>query len=74
MALLRRLWTEETVDFEGKYDSVAGAGINPLPVQKPIPMWIGAAGLPPTARAEEIDVAGFCALARAYADLTARKR
>ena len=47
--LLRRLWTEETVDFKGKYDTLAGAGINPLPVQRPIPMWIGAAGLP-TAR------------------------
>ena len=27
---------------------------------------LDAAGLPPTARAEEIDVPGFCALARAY--------
>ena len=44
--LLRRLWTEETVDFEGKYDSLAGAGSNPLPIQQPIPIWIGAAALP----------------------------
>ena len=44
--LLGRLWTEETVDFEGEYDSLSGAGINPLPIQQPIPMWIGAAGLP----------------------------
>jgi 16S rRNA (adenine1518-N6/adenine1519-N6)-dimethyltransferase len=28
---------------------------------------LAAAGLPPTARAEEIDVPGFCALARAFA-------
>ena len=46
MELLKRLWTEEIVDFEGKYDRFSGAGINPLPVQKPIPMWVGAAGLP----------------------------
>ena len=46
MDLLKRLWAEETVDFEGKYHSFSGAGINPLPIQKPIPMWIGAAGLP----------------------------
>jgi 16S rRNA (adenine1518-N6/adenine1519-N6)-dimethyltransferase len=30
---------------------------------------LAAAGLPPTARAEEIDVAGFCRLARSYAAL-----
>ena len=46
MELLKRWWTEEIVDFEGKYDRFSGAGINPLPVQKPIPMWVGAAGLP----------------------------
>ena len=46
IGLLRRLWTEETVDFEGRWDSVAGAGIDPLPVQRPIPLWIGASGVP----------------------------
>ena len=46
MTLLRRLWTEEVVDFEGRFDRVASAGINPLPVQRPIPMWIGASALP----------------------------
>lgn len=46
MELLRLLWTQETVDFDGKWDKVSDAGINPLPVQRPIPMWIGAAGVP----------------------------
>ena len=46
LELLRRLWTEETVDFAGRFDHVAGAGINPLPVQRPIPLWIGASSLP----------------------------
>ena len=41
--LLRQLWTQESVDFQGKWDQVSGAGILPLPVQRPIPMWIGAA-------------------------------
>jgi probable F420-dependent oxidoreductase len=40
--LLRRLWTEELVDFDGKYDTVHQAAINPLPVQRPIPLWMGA--------------------------------
>lgn len=44
--LLRRLWTEESVDFEGRWDRVPGVGLDPLPVQRPIPIWIGASGLP----------------------------
>ena len=39
--LLRALWTRESVDFEGKYHRVPQAGIKPLPVQRPIPIWIG---------------------------------
>ena len=39
--LLRRLWTEPVFDFEGRWHTVTAAGINPLPVQRPIPIWIG---------------------------------
>lgn len=39
--LLRLLWTQELVDFEGQYHTVRRAGINPLPVQRPIPIWMG---------------------------------
>lgn len=42
IALMRRLWTEESVTFEGRFDKVVGAGIAPLPVQRPIPVWLGA--------------------------------
>ena len=41
IALMRRLWTEELVDFEGRYHAVKQAGICPLPVQRPIPVWMG---------------------------------
>ena len=41
VALMRRLWTERTVTFEGKFETVTGAGLAPLPVQRPIPVWIG---------------------------------
>lgn len=41
--LLRRLWTERSVTFNGKFDTVTGAGLAPLPVQRPIPVWIGSA-------------------------------
>lgn len=41
VAVLRALWTEESVDFHGNWHDIAGAGINPLPVQRPIPIWFG---------------------------------
>jgi probable F420-dependent oxidoreductase len=39
--LLRRFWTERAVDHDGEFDRVKGAGIAPLPVQRPIPIWMG---------------------------------
>ncbi len=44
--LMRALWTRDTVDFSGRWDSVRGAGLAPPPVQRPIPLWIGASGVP----------------------------
>jgi probable F420-dependent oxidoreductase len=40
--LLRRLWTEPSVTFRGADEVVTGAGLAPLPVQRPIPIWFGA--------------------------------
>ena len=42
IALLRRLWTERSVTFHGEFETVTGAGLAPMPVQQPIPIWIGA--------------------------------
>ena len=39
--LLRRLWTEPLVDFKGRWHTIPDAGLNPLPVQRPIPIWFG---------------------------------
>ena len=41
--LMRRLWTQRSVTFDGRFDQVTGAGLAPLPVQRPIPVWIGSA-------------------------------
>ncbi len=41
IGVLRRLWTEPSLSHTGTFDTVTGAGINPLPVQRPIPVWIG---------------------------------
>lgn len=40
--LLRRLWTEQSITYAGNYERVTGAGISPLPIQRPIPIWFGA--------------------------------
>jgi probable F420-dependent oxidoreductase len=42
IGLLRRLWTEPTVTFDGEHEQVTGAGLAPLPIQQPIPVWFGA--------------------------------
>ena len=42
VALMRRLWTETSITVAGDHEHVTGAGIAPLPVQRPIPVWIGA--------------------------------
>jgi probable F420-dependent oxidoreductase len=39
--LLRRLWTEQTVTYHGTFDRVTGAGLAPMPLQRPIPLWFG---------------------------------
>jgi probable F420-dependent oxidoreductase len=41
MEVLRRLWTEPLVTFKGRWHDIDRLGINPLPVQRPIPLWIG---------------------------------
>ncbi len=42
MVLLKQLWTQPTVEFDGRWDKVSAAGLNPLPIQRPMPLWIGA--------------------------------
>lgn len=41
--VMRKLWTERSVTYVGKYHTVTAAGLAPLPTQRPIPVWFGAA-------------------------------
>lgn len=41
IAVLRALWTQEVVQFKGRWHQISHAGLNPLPVQRPIPLWLG---------------------------------
>jgi probable F420-dependent oxidoreductase len=39
--VLRQLWTQPLVNFDGEWHHIPNAGINPLPIQRPIPLWFG---------------------------------
>jgi probable F420-dependent oxidoreductase len=39
--VLRLLWTQELVTYKGRWHDIPDAGLNPLPVQRPIPLWFG---------------------------------
>jgi probable F420-dependent oxidoreductase len=52
--LMRRLWTEDSVTFEGRFETVTGAGLAPLPIQRPIPIWFGATSPPALRRVGQI--------------------
>lgn len=52
--LLRRLWTEPLVAFDGRWHSIPDAGLNPLPKQRPIPIWFGGSSEPAFRRAAAI--------------------
>ncbi len=41
VAVLRALWTHPVISFQGRWHQIEEAGINPLPVQRPIPVWFG---------------------------------
>ena len=39
--VMRALWSQEIVNFEGRWHTIRHAGINPLPVRRSIPLWLG---------------------------------
>lgn len=42
LAVLRLLWTQDVVNYSGEWHRISHAGINPLPIQRPIPIWLRA--------------------------------
>jgi len=46
LELLQALLTQKTVSFEGRWDRIDRMGIDPLPVQRHIPIWYGGASVP----------------------------
>src|SRR5437870_10324846 len=41
VAVLRALWTQPIVDFRGEFHRIDHAGLCPMPIQRPIPVWFG---------------------------------
>ena len=39
--VLRALWTQDPCTYDGRWHRIHEASINPLPVQRPIPIWLG---------------------------------
>jgi len=54
VSLMRKLWTRPLIDFSGKWHHIPDAGINPLPIQKPIPVWFGGSAKPVLQRIAQI--------------------
>ncbi|MBM4440240.1 MAG: LLM class F420-dependent oxidoreductase [Candidatus Rokubacteria bacterium] len=46
--VMRLLWTQPVVDYRGEFHRIDHAGLNPMPVQRPIPVWfgVGSRGIP----------------------------
>ena len=39
--LMRKLWADDVISFKGRWHTVTEAGLNPLPVNRSIPVWLG---------------------------------
>jgi probable F420-dependent oxidoreductase len=52
--VLRQLWSQPLVDFSGRNHTIPDAGINPLPLQRPIPIWLGGQSEPVIRRAARL--------------------
>jgi probable F420-dependent oxidoreductase len=46
LEVMRRLWTETEVDFEGRFVNLRHARMEPKPAQDPLPVWFGASSNP----------------------------
>jgi len=54
VAVLRKLWTEPLVSFHGAHHVINNAGLNPMPIQQPIPIWFGGSAEPALRRAARL--------------------
>lgn len=53
--LLRHLWSGDRVDHEGRHFTAKGVTLAPLPLQQPLPIWVGGNSARARARAARFD-------------------
>ncbi len=41
IAVMRLLWSQEVVSYKGRFHTITEAGLNPLPIRRSIPIWMG---------------------------------
>ena len=66
---MKALWTEQRVNFEGKFWQLENAAMEPKPFQKPYPpLWFGGASEPAIRRAVRLGAHGFFGAGSSPAD------
>ena len=63
--VMRALWTKKVVNYQGRWHTIKQAGLNPFPVQQPIPIWIGGDVYPVLKRVGRMGDAWFPTTSRA---------
>ena len=65
LELMHQLWAQPIVNFQGRFHMVIENGIDPRPLQQPIPIWVGARAVPSNAVVRRIGrwAAGWFVLA-----------
>ena len=56
--LLRRLWSNDLVTFEGRFHRLKDVSIVPMPVQRPIPIWFGGSSMPSSRAQRDLATVG----------------
>jgi probable F420-dependent oxidoreductase len=51
---MRKLWTQESFSYDGRFHKLTEAGLCPMPQQRPIPLWIGGNAPPAMRRAAKV--------------------
>ena len=62
LTLLRRLWTEEEVSFEGTFFNYDRASISPKPANAKMPLWIGGSSAKAIERTARIGTGGLAGI------------
>jgi probable F420-dependent oxidoreductase len=69
VVVLRQLWTQPLVTFNGRWHTIPDVGLNPLPLQQPIPIWFGGTAEPALRRAARLADGWMISTTRSVVDV-----